>query len=188
MSATDVPFASGIRRGTARFIDVCIPVVLCALSVMLHPDAIVWWHRVRHTLWYVEFHLKSIFQDSGPYVLQILRDSSGSIFLTTVSVPVVWNLFVPAMAFVFVQIVWQGRSGRTLGKWLMGLRTLRSTGRPCGIARSLLREILFAIDSVLLLSWVPGLMSILATKNSQRIGDLLSDTIVIRDASQHSVK
>ena len=80
---------------------------------------------------------------------------------------------------ILVTIMLQGIYGITPGKWLTGLRTVRTTLRPVGIARSLLRELLFYFDCAALLSWVPGLLFIVFTKNRQRLGDLLAETIVI---------
>jgi uncharacterized RDD family membrane protein YckC len=78
-------------------------------------------------------------------------------------------------------MLWQAWSGRTLDKWLLGIRVVRTTLRPCGLARSILREFLLLADSTMYLSWVPGVISIVVTQRAQRIGDYLSDTIVIRD-------
>ena len=48
---------------------------------------------------------------------------------------VAWLLTMIALLSVV-----QGRYGITPGKWLCGLRTLRTTLKPCGFARSLVRE------------------------------------------------
>ena len=85
-----------------------------------------------------------------------------------------------------VLTVIQGIWGITPGKWLCGLRTLRTTLRPCGIARSLVRELLLAIDSTYLLCWIPGSLAIGLTERRQRIGDLLGDTIVVTSQSMKS--
>ena len=80
----------------------------------------------------------------------------------------------------FVVLIWtQSRWGLTPGKWLCGLRTLRTTLRPCGFARALLRELLMAIDAPLFLTPLPGVTSMLATECRQRLGDLAADTLVI---------
>ena len=36
----------------------------------------------------------------------------------------------------------------------------------------------------MLLSWIPGVVMILTTRNSQRSGDRLADTVVVRTLSQ----
>ena len=89
---------------------------------------------------------------------------------------------VASLFLVVIQGIW----GITPGKWLCGLRTLRTTLRPCGIARSLVREVLLAIDSTYLLWWIPGSLAIGLTERRQRIGDLLGDTIVVTSKSMKS--
>ena len=74
---------------------------------------------------------------------------------------------------------YEGRYGVTPGKWLCGLRTLRTTLRPCGFARALLRELLMWFDTPLLLTVIPGVMCLLCSDRRQRIGDLIADTIVV---------
>ncbi|MBC8113564.1 MAG: RDD family protein [Candidatus Saccharimonas sp.] len=93
------------------------------------------------------------------------------------------RLMLPASCWavtVFLAIVrYEGRYGVTPGKWLCGVRTLRTTLRPCGFARALLRELLMWFDAPLLLTVIPGMTSLLCTDRRQRIGDLIADTIVV---------
>ena len=73
----------------------------------------------------------------------------------------------------------QSRWGITPGKWLCGLKTIRTTLRPIGFARSLAREFVFFVDCGNFLCWTPGILSIALTPCRQRLGDLVADTIVI---------
>lgn len=72
-----------------------------------------------------------------------------------------------------------GISGVTFGNWLCGVRVVRTTLRPCGFARSLVRELLFWLDTPLLLTAIPGVLCQLATGSRQRMGDLVAQTIVV---------
>ncbi|MEK6258400.1 MAG: RDD family protein [Planctomycetota bacterium] len=81
--------------------------------------------------------------------------------------------------FVFSLLVAQARWGVTPGKWLCGLRTLRTTLKPCGFARSLVREVVLAVDACHFLCWTPGIVSIAFTDCRQRLGDLVADTLVV---------
>ena len=103
----------------------------------------------------------------------------GCFYGELISIPSIAWLFIAGILIMAVQIVWQAQTGQTLGKWICGVRVLRSTLRPCGLARSLLREILLVVDGVLMLCWVPGVISIVVTRQWQRIGDLLADTVVV---------
>jgi uncharacterized RDD family membrane protein YckC len=80
-------------------------------------------------------------------------------------------------------VIVQGRWGLTPGKWWCGLRTLRTTLRPCGFARSLAREVVMCIDTCTLLCWTPGILCIAFTNCRQRFGDLVADTIVVQNRS-----
>ena len=84
-----------------------------------------------------------------------------------------------SIVLFIVMILIQSRWGFTPGKWLLGLRMLRTTLRPCGVARSLLRELLMAVDAPMLLTPLPGITSMLSTDCRQRLGDLAADTLVI---------
>lgn len=87
------------------------------------------------------------------------------------------------LVFVFSLLVIQARWGLTPGKWLCGLRTLRTTLKPCGFARSLVREVVLSVDACHFLCWTPGIVCIALTDCRQRLGDLVADTIVVEAAS-----
>ena len=73
----------------------------------------------------------------------------------------------------------EGRTGAFVGKWLCGLRVVRTTLRPCSVSRILLRELLLCVDTANLLSPFPAVFAILSNEQRQRIGDLVADTIVV---------
>jgi uncharacterized RDD family membrane protein YckC len=91
-----------------------------------------------------------------------------------------------SIVLFIVMILMQSRWGVTPGKWLLGLRMLRTTLRPCGVARSLLRELSMAVDAPLMLTPLPGITSMLATDSRQRLGDLAADTMVIDISGSNS--
>jgi uncharacterized RDD family membrane protein YckC len=94
------------------------------------------------------------------------------------------RILVAIIACVLVEIclmiVTQARWGMTPGKWLCGLRTVRTSLRPCGLAHSLARELVFLADCCSFLCWTLGIVSIALTEHRQRLGDLVADTLVIR--------
>ena len=72
------------------------------------------------------------------------------------------------------------QSGRTPGKRLNGLRVVRASGHPVTFLTSAVRNVIRPIDflpSVYLL----GAVVILATKKNQRIGDVIANTLVVRE-------
>jgi hypothetical protein len=65
-------------------------------------------------------------------------------------------------------------------KWLLGLDTVRTTLRPCGFARALVRNLIYYFDLPFLASPLLGPVSIMFSDQCQRLGDRLADTIVVR--------
>jgi len=99
------------------------------------------------------------------------------------AIQVIFMMGLWKLAIVIAMIVTQGRWGLTPGKWCCGLRTLRTTLRPCGFARSLLREIVLFADACNFVCWAPGVLSIALTDYRQRLGDRIGDTIVVEAGS-----
>ncbi len=99
----------------------------------------------------------------------------------------VWWLILACAAWLLTMMallgVVQGRYGITPGKWLCGLRVLGTTLKPCGFARSAVREIVFFVDSIYLFCWTPGIVSIALTNRRQRLGDLVADSLVVEARS-----
>jgi uncharacterized RDD family membrane protein YckC len=71
-------------------------------------------------------------------------------------------------------------AGRTPGKRWTGLRVLRDDGRPVDLLSSCIRNVVRLVDG-LPLSYLPAMISILATRRNQRLGDLAASTIVVRE-------
>lgn len=71
----------------------------------------------------------------------------------------------------------------TPGKWLLGIRTVRSTLRPCEITRALVRDALYGLDVLFFVTAIPAAISMMLSRNSQRLGDRLADTVVVTVAS-----
>ena len=71
-------------------------------------------------------------------------------------------------------------SGRTPGKRANGLRVVRSGGQPIELVASVIRNMLRIVD-FLPTAYLVGIVSILATKRNQRLGDLVAGTLVVRE-------
>lgn len=88
-------------------------------------------------------------------------------------------------------------NGRTIGKWVCGIRVIEIDGRPVSPRSALLRNLLRVADMApvaALSSWDPeippiyivptgifGLISMAMTKRMQRLGDLAAGTMVVVD-------
>jgi uncharacterized RDD family membrane protein YckC len=80
--------------------------------------------------------------------------------------------------FIFCEMLF---NGQTLGKAVAGLRVVRVGGQAVGFWSSLLRNILRLIDMQLGTLYLVGSVLILATPRNQRLGDLIGNTLVIRE-------
>ncbi|MDA0165496.1 RDD family protein [Solirubrobacter ginsenosidimutans] len=76
--------------------------------------------------------------------------------------------------------------GRTLGKRATGLRVVTDGGGQVGLRASLIRNILRLLELALFF-YAPAIVSVLATKNNQRLGDLAAGTLVVRDTKLETV-
>ena len=76
--------------------------------------------------------------------------------------------------------------GRTIGKRAAGLQVVSDGGAQVGLRASLIRNVLRLIEGLLLM-YVPAMISVLSTRNNQRLGDLAAGTLVIRDVKPASV-
>jgi uncharacterized RDD family membrane protein YckC len=71
-------------------------------------------------------------------------------------------------------------AGRTPGKRVNGLRVVVEGGAPVGLRASAVRNLLRLLEGPPLF-YVPAIVSILATRRNQRLGDLAAGTLVIRE-------
>ncbi len=106
--------------------------------------------------------------------------ASGKIeFLTTVLFAVL-GVLIYYLVWLIIIGVMEGVWGISPGKWLCGIRVVRTTLRPCGFFRAVTRELLLVADAMVCMAWMPGACCVAFTVCWQRLGDLVSDTIVIR--------
>jgi uncharacterized RDD family membrane protein YckC len=71
-------------------------------------------------------------------------------------------------------------NGRTPGKRVAGIRVIQRTGRGIGLFESMTRNLLRLVDE-LPFFYVVGVISILVTRDHQRLGDLAAGTLVVHE-------
>ena len=97
-------------------------------------------------------------------------------YLTTGAISLVGVILILGYFVLFESL----NAGRSPGKAMTGLRVVRITGGPVGVRASLLRNVVRLVD------WLPSLYAagailILASRNNQRLGDMLAGTLVVRE-------
>src|SRR3954468_13122359 len=70
--------------------------------------------------------------------------------------------------------------GRTPGKRAAGVRVVMDAGGPVGLRASLIRNIIRLLEGFATL-YIPAIISVLASRDNQRLGDHAAGTLVIRD-------
>jgi uncharacterized RDD family membrane protein YckC len=70
--------------------------------------------------------------------------------------------------------------GRTPGKRAAGVRVVMDAGEPVGLRASLIRNLIRLIEGFATL-YIPAVISVLASRDNQRLGDHAAGTLVIRD-------
>lgn len=111
--------------------------------------------------------------------LLVARGFSGFVFGEETSA----GVFLLAMFFLNwgYRVVFEaGKRGATPGKRWMKLRVVNSYGAPIGWTAAILRNLLRAVD-MLPFAYLTGLISCMATKRFQRLGDLVAGTMVVYD-------
>jgi len=83
-----------------------------------------------------------------------------------------WGYFVVCEGFF---------NGKSVGKHLFGLRVIQEGGTPLSFWSALLRNLARAADAMPFFLHGVGFISMLLTKNFQRVGDLLAGTVVITE-------
>jgi uncharacterized RDD family membrane protein YckC len=86
-------------------------------------------------------------------------------------------LLAPILYFAIFETIW---AGQTPGKRTAGIRVIRRGGYPAGRREIFTRNVMRIVD-MLPSNWMVGVVSFFATHNQQRVGDLVADTVVVRE-------
>lgn len=112
--------------------------------------------------------------------LVFLGAAAGGIVLDETVMVVVSTGAVFAALFVYPALTETVWNGRTPGKMAIGLRVVTVEGAPVRFRHAAIRSALGLVD-FLLGAGTLAILSTLATRQSQRLGDLAAGTIVIRE-------
>ena len=98
------------------------------------------------------------------------------LFFATQGLFVLVTLLLAWSYFIVLEWLWEGR---TLGKRMFGLRVISADGSPASFTAVLIRNLLRIVD-FLPAFYGLGLLAIVLSSRSQRLGDLAAGTFVVR--------
>ena len=102
-------------------------------------------------------------------------------------VPVVLAVVgIAAAIFVYPMVFETLWRGRTPGKAALGLRVYTEEGAPVGWLQSFIRSVLQLVDFFIPPGGLCAVLTALFTRKSQRLGDLVAGTVVVRERSTQS--
>lgn len=106
------------------------------------------------------------------YLVQFAGDRTVELWLTAISMLLVFSIYVGY--FAFFETLWQGQ---TPGKRYAKIRVIRENGQPAGLAQATIRALLRPIDDIMFL----GALLIILTRREKRLGDWFAGTIVVQE-------
>jgi len=102
--------------------------------------------------------------------------------LMVVGVIVVSLVLLGLISGVHAYFVWfEFKRQATPGKKLFGISIISLEGGPLSLRQCVIRECLRYVDMFL---YIPGLVAILATEKSQRLGDMMAGTMLVHSATE----
>lgn len=94
--------------------------------------------------------------------------------------------FLISLPIIFYTLVSETfMEGQTFGKKLLKIKVVKIDGYQAGFFDFLIRWIFSVID--IMIGYVPGLISMISTKYTQRLGDLAAGTAVITEKSKFNI-
>ena len=103
--------------------------------------------------------------------------------------------WAPALLVIFLFCVYWGYfavfefawKGRTPGKRLAGIRVIKNTGRALNVYEIIGRNLLRVVDW-LPFGYITGIISMAISKQNQRLGDLLTGSIVVHEKRTSDIR
>lgn len=112
--------------------------------------------------------------------VQVLADADAALRLAVNTLCVVVALVVVPTASETLT------RGKTLGHWILGLRTVRDDAGPIGFRHAIARALLGVVEIYGCLG-LPAFLTAVISRKGKRLGDMLAGTYVIRDRRRLTV-
>jgi len=142
-------------------------------NVVSLDDVLLQLQNLEWRVFYQNFEWRSAYHDilNTPFTWLLLPLDPFTDFLGALS--------AICLIYIGLSVFCEGMFGCTIGKWIMSVRTMHSTLRPSGLGRCITRRVCVAVDIPFLLSPLPAFISLFWSRNTQRIGDRIADTVVV---------
>lgn len=111
---------------------------------------------------------------------EIIADLPSVAIIVGIAVGVLLIFAVTWGYFILFELVW---NGQTPGKRAVGIRVLTVRGEPVTLVHSLVRNLVRIVD-MLPTSYTIGVVCMLISKRSQRLGDIAAGTVVVRERKE----
>jgi uncharacterized RDD family membrane protein YckC len=172
----DLELAGPMSRAFAYSIDYSLVLVVMTLILLLSlsglQQLIEWLSQA--TL------LRDLIETMTDWVIDRNVDEGEQVFrvlLLGIGIWLLLELFLTTLYFVFFETLY---AGRTPGKRLTQLRVVTENGAVLDARASLLRNLLRAVDT-LPAGYVVGVVSMILSPRTQRLGDIVAGTVVVRE-------
>lgn len=100
-------------------------------------------------------------------------DGAAAVYAILFRIP--WFIYSPTMEYF--------TNGRSLGKWIMGIRVVKVTGETGGLREYFTRWIFRVVDIWVGAFGFLGLLIAGTSERNQRLGDLMANTVVIKTSN-----
>jgi len=106
-----------------------------------------------------------------------------TLFHDEVAIALIFVLMMPA---AFYTLVCENlMDGRTFGKKLLKIKVVKIDGFQAGFFDYFIRWIFYLVD--VQMGFIPGIISMVVTRHTQRLGDLAAGTAVISERSKYNI-
>jgi uncharacterized RDD family membrane protein YckC len=114
----------------------------------------------------------------GGWIAALVDDTIARVGLTVrIELAAIYIFLIPFIIGLYYVVFWS-LTGRTIGKWLMGLKVVGANGRPPTIGRSLIRVIGYGLSAILF--WA-GYLWVIIDDERQAWHDHMARTWVVYD-------
>jgi uncharacterized RDD family membrane protein YckC len=117
-----------------------------------------------------------------PTRVSIPAPSLPRLWATTILVVFAFSIYFGY--FAVFEAIW---NGQTPGKRVVRIRVIKETGRPIAPAESVARNLMRIVDQLPAL-YAVGIVSVLLSRQSKRLGDFVAGTIVVHERALQDIK